>query len=87
MIEPWREARLELRQWTIVYIGGIASLAICVYVVYLITASGDTSLEWVFWLFFGLTVALVGGGFYMESDYKKKHPRHPEFEDLFREGG
>jgi hypothetical protein len=77
---------LELRQWTLLYLGGVASLAACVYVVYLVTASGDTSLEWVFWVFFGMTIALVGGGYYLESDYKRKHSdaRAPDF---FEEGG
>jgi FtsH-binding integral membrane protein len=80
---------LRLRQWTLMYVGGVVSLAFCVYVVYIVTASGDPSIEWVFWIFFGLTIALIGGGYYLESDHKRRHgdPRLSDYEELFKQEG
>jgi hypothetical protein len=42
------------------------------YIIYDVTITGDPSNEWMIWVLFGLTIALVGGGFYMERDYKKR---------------
>ena len=42
------------------------------YIIYDVTITGDPSSEWMIRVLFGLTLALVGGGFYMERDYKKR---------------
>jgi amino acid transporter len=67
-----RVAHLELKPWIILYIVAFLCVAVCVYLVYNITMTGDPSKEWMIWVFFGATIALVGGGFYMERDFKKR---------------
>lgn len=55
------------------YIGAALSMAACVGLIYVITASGDPTIEWMIWIFFGLTIALAAGGYLYETDHKQKH--------------
>jgi FtsH-binding integral membrane protein len=81
------DENLELKQWTLLYIGAIISAIGCAYVVYHITSTGDPSIEWVFWVFFGITLSLIAGGYYIERDYRKKHGEAglSDWEDILRE--
>ncbi|MFB0557604.1 MAG: hypothetical protein ACETVY_00670 [Candidatus Bathyarchaeia archaeon] len=76
--------RLLYRPWTWLYVTAGLSFAACVAVVYFVTTSGDPSIEWVFWVFFGLTLALIAGGYYVERDYRRRqgNSRLSEFEDI-----
>ncbi len=64
--------RLLYRPWTWLYVAAGISLVACIAVVYFVTVSGDPSIEWVFWVFFGLTIALIAGGYYLERGYRRK---------------
>ncbi len=63
---------MEVKPWVVLYVIAFLSVVGCVYIVYDVTITGDPSNEWIIWVLFGLTIALVGGGFYMERDYKKR---------------
>jgi hypothetical protein len=63
---------LEVKPWVVLYAIAFLCVAGCVYIIYDVTITGDPSNEWMIWVLFGLTLALVGGGFYMERDYKKR---------------
>ena len=78
---------MEFRPWTLMYIGAAVSVVICVYLIYVITNSGDPSIEWIVWIFFGLTTALAVGGFFYENKYKRKHgdPRLSEYKDILED--
>ena len=61
-----------MKTWVVLYAVAFLCVAGCVYIIYDVTITGDPSNEWMIWVLFGLTLALVGGGFYMERDYKKR---------------
>ncbi len=83
-----RCSRLEIKLWTKMYIGAGLSVATCVGLVYAITTSGDPSIEWMIWVFVGLTIALAAGGYFYETDYKKKHgDSWAEFDDILEDEG
>ncbi|HUS78017.1 MAG TPA: hypothetical protein VM050_05085 [Patescibacteria group bacterium] len=63
---------LEFRQWTLMYIGGVISMIANIYIVYTVVTTGDPTIEWAFWIFFGLTLALIAGGYYFEREEKKR---------------
>ncbi|MGD2201605.1 MAG: hypothetical protein PVJ38_08250 [Candidatus Bathyarchaeota archaeon] len=63
---------MELRPWFILYAGATLCVAISVYMIYIITRSGDPSLEWIIWVLFGLTITLVAGGYYLERDFRRE---------------
>ena len=73
---------MKVRLWTVMYIGAVASFLVIFIIIYAITASGDASIEWIIWVFFGLTVALVAGGFLYESRYKRKQGVGPVLDPL-----
>lgn len=64
--------RILYKPWIWLYVSAGLSLTACVAVVYFVTVSGDPSIEWVFWVFFGLTIVLIAGGYYLERDYRRK---------------
>ncbi len=61
-----------MKPWVILYAIALLFVVGCMYIVYDVTITGDPSNEWMIWVLFGLTIALVGGGFYMERDHKKR---------------
>jgi len=63
---------LGVKPWIVIYAAAFLCVAVCVYLVYDITVTGDPSKEWMIWVLFGLTIALVGGGFYVEREYRKR---------------
>jgi hypothetical protein len=63
---------LEVKPWVVLYAIALLCVVGCIYIIYDVTITGDPSNEWMIWVLFGLTLALVGGGFYMERDYKKQ---------------
>jgi len=63
---------LEFKPWTWLYLGAALCVAGCVYIVLRVTSTGDTSLERVVWVLFGLTLALIAGGYYLEREERKK---------------
>ena len=63
---------MEVKPWFVLYFAAFLCVLGCVYVVYSVTVTGDTSGEWVIWVLFGLTLALVGGGFYVERDHRRR---------------
>ena len=69
---PWGWVCLGVKPWVVIYAAAFLCVAVCVYLVYVITVTGDPSKEWMIWVLFGLTIALVGGGFYMEREYRKR---------------
>ena len=69
------------------YIGATISLAVCIYIVYVITSSGNTNIEWIVWVFLGISITLIVSGFSQEREYKRKHGylESSKFEDIFKE--
>jgi hypothetical protein len=63
---------LRMKSWIVLYMAAVCSFSICVYLIYHITISSDTTWEWVIWIFFGFTISLVSGGYYLERDHKKR---------------
>lgn len=63
---------VEIRVWIWMYVAGLASVMASVGVIWSIVQSGNPETEWVFWIFFGLAISLMGGGFYMERDHKRR---------------
>ena len=63
---------MEVKPWVVLYAIALLFVVGCIYIIYDVTITGDPSNEWMIWVLFGLTIALVGGGFYMERDYKKR---------------
>ena len=63
---------MELKPWTWLYLGAALCVAGCVYIVLSVTATGDTSLERVVWILFGLTLALIAGGHFLEREERRK---------------
>lgn len=68
----WGGSVWGVKPWFVIYAAAFLCVAVCVYLVYDITVTGDPSKEWMIWVLFGLTIALVGGGFYVEREYKKR---------------
>ena len=64
---------MEIRLWTLMYIGATASVLACFIIIYIITTSGDDSIEWMLWIFIGLGFALSIGGFLYEGRSKWRH--------------
>lgn len=71
--------------WMAMYVGACLSMGICFALIYMITASDDTSAEWMIWVFMGVTLLLVIGGFGYETRYKRRHGYNPysKYEKLF----
>ena len=63
---------MEVRPWVVLYVFAFLCVVGCMYIIYDVTVTGDPSSEWIVWILFGLTLALVGGGFYMERDHKRR---------------
>ena len=63
---------MDVKPWVVLYAIAFLFVRGCLYIIYDVTITGDPSNEWLIWVLFGLTLALVGGGFYMERDYKKR---------------
>ncbi len=61
-----------MKPWVVLYAIALLFVGGCMYIVYDVTITGDPSNEWMIWVLFGLTIALVSGGFYMERDHKKR---------------
>lgn len=76
-----------LKPWTLLYIGASLSVGVCFSIIYFITISGDTSIEWIIWIFFALAILLVAGGYEKERRYKRKHPQEhlSKYEEYFKE--
>jgi VIT1/CCC1 family predicted Fe2+/Mn2+ transporter len=67
------------------YVGACVTMLACFALIYIITTSEDTSREWMIWVFMGITLALVIGGFGYETRYKRRHGYNPysKYEKLF----
>ena len=63
---------MEVRPWVVLYVFAFLCVVGCMYIIYDVAVTGDPSSEWIVWILFGLTLALVGGGFYMERDHKRR---------------
>jgi len=63
---------LKIRSWTLMYMLAAVSVAICIYLLYVITVSGNSSIEWIVWTFFGIGFSLAAAGFWYENDQKRK---------------
>ena len=63
---------MKIRPWTLMYMLAAVSVAICIYLLYVITASGNPSIEWIVWTFFGIGFSLAAAGFWYENDQKRK---------------
>ena len=61
-----------MKPWVVLYAIALLFVVGCMYIIYDVTITGDPSNEWMIWVLFGMTLALVGGGFYMERDSKKR---------------
>ena len=77
---------MEVKPWFVLYFAAFLCVLGCVYVVYSVTVTGDTSGEWVIWVLFGLTLALVGALIFIlkrrsapeeETDETMKIPSSP----------
>ena len=76
---------MELKPWTLLFAGAFGCSIICLGLVYLITVTGNVSYESFIFVLMFLGVGLAGGGYYLESKYKKEHPDEYEFEDPVEE--
>jgi len=71
--KPEGGSRLELKPWTLMYAFAVVSVVACFALLYVITVSGDASIEWMVWMSFGIGIALAAGGYWYENDQKRKH--------------
>ena len=71
---------MKLKNWTLLYGGAFVCSLLCLGLVYLITVTGDVSYESFIYVLMFLGVGLAGGGYYLESKYKKEHPEEFEFD-------
>jgi hypothetical protein len=62
---------MEVKPWVVLYAIAFLCVGGCMYIIYDVMITGDPSNEWMIWILFGLTLALVGGGLYMERDHKR----------------
>jgi hypothetical protein len=61
----------KLTSWNLMYVAAVISALICVATVYQITVTGDTSNEWIIWIFVILGFSLFGFGFLTENRRNK----------------
>ena len=71
---------MKLNNWTLLYGGAFVCSLICLGLVYLISVTGDVSYESFIFVLMFLGVGLAGGGYYLESKYKKEPPEEFEFD-------
>jgi pheromone shutdown protein TraB len=65
---------LELRPWTLLFAGAAACVAACVFLIWRITVTGDTSVEWMIWVLVLLGFGFFAGGYLSEAKYGREHP-------------
>jgi len=70
---PEGKRRLELKPWTLMYICAVVSVVACFALLYVITVSGDASIEWTVSMSFGIGIALAAGGYWYETGQKRRH--------------
>jgi len=56
------------------YAGAVLCLVICIIIMYQITITRDTTLEWAIWIFVIAGFFLLGFGYVYEGRYKAEHP-------------
>ena len=64
----------EMRVWHWLFAGSFLFMGLTILVIYQITMTGDTSLEWMLMVLMLLTMASFLSGWYLERQQKKKHP-------------
>ncbi|MGQ9679344.1 MAG: hypothetical protein ACUVV4_01040 [Candidatus Bathyarchaeia archaeon] len=57
---------LGSKPWILMYVGSVLSLVVCCLIVYLVTTTKNVSFEWIAWIFFGMGVVMIVGGFFTE---------------------
>lgn len=62
------------RPWTLMFAGSATCAVLCVGLIYLVTVTGDTSMEIIIYVLVLLGFILMAGGYYLEEKYKKEHP-------------
>jgi FtsH-binding integral membrane protein len=67
----------KLTTWNLMYVAAVISALICVATVYQITVTGDTSNEWIIWIFVILGFCLFGFGFLTEGRHNKDQAFQP----------
>ncbi len=68
---------IKLTSWNLMYVGAVIAALICVVTVYQITMTGNTSNEWIIWIFVILGFCLFGFGFLTESRHNKEQVSQP----------
>jgi hypothetical protein len=71
---------MKLKNWTLLYGGAVVCSLLCLGLVYLITVTGDISYEAIIYVLMVLLLGLAGGGYYLESKYKKEHPEEFDYD-------
>ena len=69
---------MKLRPWTLLFAGAAACVAACVFLIWRITVTGDTSIEWVVWVLVLAGFGLFAGGYLSESGHRREHPEEYE---------
>jgi uncharacterized membrane protein YqjE len=64
----------KMRVWHWLFAGSFLFMGLTILVIYQITMTGDTSLEWMLMVLMLLTMASFLSGWYLEREHKKKHP-------------
>lgn len=65
---------MEPRPWTLLFAGAAVCVAACVFLIWRITVTGDTSVEWVVWVLVLVGFGLFAGGYLSESKHRREHP-------------
>jgi len=65
---------LEMKPWTLMFAGAALCTAVCIFLVWRITATGDVSIEWMIWVLVLLGFGFFAGGYLSEAKYRREHP-------------
>ena len=71
---------MELRPWTLMFAGAAACVVACIFLIWRITVTGDTSIEWMVWVLVLAGFGLFAGGYLSESRHRREHPEEYESE-------
>ena len=65
---------MEMKPWTLMFVGAALCTVACMFLVWRITATGDVSIEWMIWVLVLLGFGFFAGGYLSESKYRREHP-------------
>jgi hypothetical protein len=71
---------MNIKPWTLMYVGAFVCSLLCIGLVYLITVTGNISYEDLIYVLIFTTFGFATGGYVIESRYKKEHPEEFEYD-------